>query len=219
MAVYKKANQTENAVLFADYDMVQAEISWIRNTAEYNSNNSTVVEVFNEYYGGSMSSVVFQTLRESKALAYETFAFYLEPSKQHERYTMIGYIGCQADKLDDAISGMNELLNNVPESEKLLETCKKSIKNGLETDRFVEDAVINQYLADQRKGLDKDIRKDIYEHFSKISFRDLQQFAKDNISHKPYTYCIVASEKRINLDSLGKYGTVRKISLDDIFGY
>jgi predicted Zn-dependent peptidase len=219
MAVYKKANQTDNAVLFADYDMVQAEISWIRNTAEYNSNNSTVIEVFNEYYGGSMSSVVFQTLRESKALAYETFAFYLEPSKQHDRYTMIGYIGCQADKLDDAISGMNELLNNVPESEKLLETCKKSIKNGLETDRYVEDAVINQYLADQRKGLDRDIRKEIYEHFSRISFRDLQQFAKDNISHKPYTYCIVASEKRINLDNLEKYGNVKKVPLDDIFGY
>jgi predicted Zn-dependent peptidase len=219
MAVYKKSNQTENAVLFADYDMVQAEISWIRNTAEYNSNNSTVVEVFNEYYGGSMSSVVFQTLRESKALAYETFAFYLEPSKQHDRYTMIGYIGCQADKLDDAISGMNELLNNVPESEKLLETCKKSIKNGLETDRFVEDAVINQYLADQRKGLDRDIRKEIYQNFSKISFRELQQFARDNISRKPYTYCIVASEKRINLDSLEKYGSVKKVSLDDIFGY
>ncbi len=219
LAVYAKATQTANAVLFADYDMVQAEISWIRNTAEYNPNNSTVVEVFNEYYGGSMGSVVFQTLRESKALAYYTFAVYLEPSKQHDRYTMIGYIGCQADKLDEAIGGMNELLNNVPESEKLLETCKKSIKNGLETDRYVEDAVINQYLADQRKGLDKDIRKDIYEHFSKISFKDLKQFAKDNISNKPYTYCIVASEKRIKLEDLDKYGAVKKVSLEDIFGY
>jgi predicted Zn-dependent peptidase len=216
---FPKTVQTENTVLFADYDMVQAEISWVRNTSDYNPGNTTVVDVFNEYYGGGMGSIVFQTLRESKALAYGTFAFYLEPSKQKDKYSMIGYIGCQADKLNDAIGGMNDLLNNMPESEKLLETSKKSIRNTLETDRYTEDAVINQWLADQRLGVDHDLRKEVYERFEKVNFKQLQQFAKDNIAHKPYTYCIVASEKRISLDDLAKYGTVKKIALEDIFGY
>ncbi|HMH32903.1 MAG TPA: insulinase family protein [Puia sp.] len=216
---FVKTTQTENTVLFADYDMVQAEISWIRNTSDYNPVNTTLVNVFNEYYGGGMGSVVFQTLRESKALAYGTFAFYLEPSKQKDKYVMIGYIGCQADKLNEAINGMNELLNTMPESEKLLETSKKSIKSNLETERFTEDAVINQYLADQRKGLDKDIRKDVYDRFEKIGFKELQRFARENFSNKPYTYCVVASEKRINLDDLAKYGTVKKVALEDVFGY
>jgi predicted Zn-dependent peptidase len=166
-----------------------------------------------------MGSVVFQTLRESKALAYETYAFYLEPSKQRDKYSMIGFIGCQADKLNEAIGGMNELLNSMPESQKLLEICKKSIKNSLETDRYTQDAVINQYLADQRRGLDKDIRKEVYERFEKINFKDLQRFARENISNKPYTYCILASEKRISLDDLAKYGNVKKVPLEEIFGY
>ena len=132
---------------------------------------------------------------------------------------MIGYIGCQADKLNEAITGMNDLLNAMPESEKLLETCKKSIRNTLETERYTEDAVVNQYLADQRKGLNKDIRKDVYDNFEKINFNQLQQFAKENISDKPYTYCIVASEKKVKMEDLAKYGEVKKVTLEDIFGY
>jgi len=216
---FAKIQQTQNTVLFTDYDMVQAEISWVRNTSDYDPSNETLVEVFNEYYGGGMGSVVFQTLRESKALAYGTFAFYQQPSKKLDKYSMIGYIGCQADKMNEAITGMNELLNTMPESEKLLETCKKSIKNNIETERYTEDAVINQYLADKRKGLEKDIRKDVYESFEKINFSELQQFAKENISGKSYTYCIVASEKKIKMDDLAKYGEVKKIKLEEIFGY
>ena len=105
------------------------------------------------------------------------------------------------------------------QAEKLLETCKKSIRISLETDRYMQDAVINKYLADLRKGLDRDLRKDVYDHIDKISYKELQQFAKENISNKPYTYCIVGSEKKINIDSLAKYGTVKKISLEEIFGY
>ncbi len=216
---FVKIQQTQNKVLFANYDMVQAEISWVRNTSEFDPSKETIVEVFNEYYGGGMGSVVFQTLRESKALAYGTFAFYQEPSKKDDKYSMIGYIGCQADKMNEAIAGMNELLNTMPESQKLLQTSKASIKNSIETERFTEDAVINQYLMDKRKGLDRDIRKEVYENFQKVDFANLQQFAKENISDKPYTYCIVASEKKINMNDLAKYGEVKKLSLEEIFGY
>jgi predicted Zn-dependent peptidase len=166
-----------------------------------------------------MGSVVFQTLRESKALAYGTYTFYQEPSKQNDRCSLFGYIGCQWDKLDEAIAGMNELLHTIPESSQLLETSKKSIRNSLETERFPEDAVINQYLLDKRKGLDRDIRKDVYEKFEQVSFEDLQHFAKENFAGKPFTYCIVASEKKIKPDTLSKYGQVKKLSLQEIFGY
>ncbi len=216
---FDKIEQTKNTVLFADYDMVQAEIAWVRNTINFNPDNASTVEVFNEYYGGSMGSIVFQTLRESKALAYSTYAFYSVPTRENDKYAVIGYIGTQADKLDEAIAGMNDLLTNVPESQKVLEVSKMSIKNRYQTERYTQDAVIYQYLADQRLGLKKDLRKDVYQNFEKISFSDLQKFANNNISNKPYTYCILASEKRVKPESLEKYGTVKKLSMEEIFGY
>jgi predicted Zn-dependent peptidase len=217
--MYSKIKQDSNTVLFVDYDMVQAQVQWIRDTRAFDPALESVVEVFNGYYSGDMSSVVFQTLRESKALAYSTYAAYITPAKAKEKYTMFGFIGCQADKLNDAINGMNELLDSVPVSGKELALAKESIKKDYQTTRVEGQGLIDEYLGDLRLGLTRDIRKDVYDGIDKISFADLQQFADANIANKPYTYCVLGSSKNISMNDLGKYGTVKTLSLDELFGY
>jgi predicted Zn-dependent peptidase len=91
--------------------MVQAEIDWIRPTVKFDPAQTPVVELFNNYFGGGMSSIVFQTIRESKALAYSTYAYYFTPNTKDEKYYLVGYVGTQADKLNEAIPSMNELFN------------------------------------------------------------------------------------------------------------
>ncbi len=83
-----------------------------------------------------MGSVVFQTLRESKALAYSTFASYETPAKKEDPFFILAYIGCQADKLNEAIDGMNALLNDLPVSEKGFELAKTGEKKDIETERY-----------------------------------------------------------------------------------
>ncbi len=46
------AEQQSNKLLFADYDMVQAEICWIRNSEEYDVRKEAVVDLFDNYFGG-----------------------------------------------------------------------------------------------------------------------------------------------------------------------
>jgi predicted Zn-dependent peptidase len=66
--------------------------------------------MFNNYFGGGMGALVFQTIRESKALAYSTFAFYVTPDKKEDPFYTIAYVGSQADKFNEAVVAMNELL-------------------------------------------------------------------------------------------------------------
>jgi predicted Zn-dependent peptidase len=216
---FKQVAQTANEVLFADYDMVQSEISWVRNTTAYDPAQAPIVDFFNNYFGGGMASVVFQTLRESKALAYSTYASYNTPVKKGQQYTLIGYIGSQADKLPEAVAGMNELLNQLPESPVALDAAKKGMKKSLETDRILQDGPIYAYLAAEERGVTDDERKRIYDALDKLSFADLQKFSQQYLANKPYTYCVVASEKKVSMDELKKYGAVKKLSLDEIFGY
>ena len=216
---FKQQPQTANQVLFADYDMVQSEISWVRNTTAYDPAQAPVVEFFNNYFGGGMASVVFQTLRESKALAYSTYAFYNTPTKKDQEYTLIGYIGSQADKFGEAVAGMNELLNVLPESPGSLEAARKSLKKNYETERILQDGPIYTYLAAQEKGLDYDERRTVYEALDGLSYADLQKFAKQYLANQPYTYCVVASEKKVSPEQLAKVGAVKKLSLEEIFGY
>ena len=216
---FKTTEQGQNQILFADYNMVQSEIRWVRNTAPYNADEEPVVGIFNNYFGGGMGALVFQTIRESKALAYSTFAFYAVPDKKEDPFYTLAYVGCQADKFNESIVAMNELLNDLPNVEENIKFAKAGIKKDIETERITQDGIIFNYLTAQRKGLNYDIRKKTYEAVDKISYNELKQFHSQYIANKPYTYCIVASEKKLPEEDMKKFGMVKKLNLDEIFGY
>jgi hypothetical protein len=48
---------------------------------------------------------------------------------------------------------------------------------------------------------------------------DVKQFHDQELAGKAYTYCVVASEKKIKVDDLKKVGDVKVLTLEDIFGY
>ena len=216
---FKQVEQTKNQVFFADYEMVQAETRWIRNTVPYNPSESTVIKAFNNYFGGGMGSLVFQTIRESKALAYSTYGYYATPSKKTDKYYTLAYVGSQADKFKEAVEAMNELLNTMPELPANLELAKQQIKQEIETERITQDGIIYYYLHDQRMGLKEDIRKQIYQNIDNITMKDIKAFHDKYLSNKPYTYVILASEKKLSEDELKKIGDFKKLSLKELFGY
>lgn len=216
---FVQVTQQKPEVLFADYDMVQSEVFWVRNTSAFDPSTMPTVSLFNNYFGGGMASVVFQTLRESKALAYSTYANYNIPERKDEQYSVGAYIGSQADKFNEAVAGMNELLNVLPESEKLLETAKVGMKKSMQTERILNDAIIYSYLEASERGLDYDARQKTYDALDKLSYADLKTFASTQLANKPYTLCVVASEKRLSPTDLAKNGDVKKLTLNEIFGY
>jgi predicted Zn-dependent peptidase len=217
--VFKQTKQTKNEVLFTDYDMVQAETRWIRNTDQYDVKKNTVVKVFNNYFGGGMGSIVFQTIRESKALAYSTYGVYVQPQKKDQEYYMMSYVGSQADKFNDATTAMTELLTKMPDLSENLNLAKTQVKKDIQTERITQDNIIFNYLAAKELGLSEDPRKNIYSTVDNIKMQDLKTFHDANLSGKPYTYAIVASEKRVPMKDLEKLGEVKKISLEELFGY
>jgi predicted Zn-dependent peptidase len=216
---FQRTVQTKNEVLFTDYDAVQAEIYWVKNLSVYDPKEEALINMFNGYFGGGMGSIVFQTIRESKALAYSTFAQVQTPLKKDDTYSIVAYVGSQADKMNEAVAGMNELLDDLPKTDANFINARKSLIKDIETDRITKDAIISSYLNAARKGIDYDLRKVNYEKYNSITLNDLYKFHHDVLSKKPYTYVVVASEKRINVDDLKKYGEVKKLTLQEIFGY
>lgn len=217
--VFTFTTQTKNEVLFANYDMVQSEIRWVRNVPGYDADKQPVIDMFNNYFGNGMGALVFQTIRESKALAYSTNAYYGAPDKKDDPYMVTAYIGCQADKFNESIKAMNELLNDLPSIENNVLAARSALKKSIETERYSQDGIIYNYLNAERKGLNEDIRKRIYENADKLSYNDLKQFHGSNIASKPYTYCILASENKLSADDIQKVGDVKKLSMEEIFGY
>ncbi len=208
-----------NTVYVVDYDMKQAEIIMLTQGQKFDVANVPLITLYNEYFGGGMSSVVFQDLRESKALAYSTNSIYKTPTDPKITYYNSSYIGSQADKLPEAMAGMSNLLNNMPKAEIGFNAAKESILQGINTERVNKADILFNYVKAQKFGLTDDVRKDVYEKVKQMNFDDVKKFQDQTIKNKPACYLILGNKALLDTKTLEKYGTINYLSLKEIFGY
>lgn len=217
---YTYQSSEKSKVFFVHYDdMVQAEIVWLNKSVPYNADMTPEVRLFNEYYGGGMSSIVFQTIRESKALAYSTFAGFNTPNKKEDPFVIRAYIGTQADKLHDAMAGMFELLAEVPQSDNMLAAAKEALINKIETERISRTDIFFDYQNAKRLGVERDLRQDVYNQVSKMDFETIRSFHKKYIASSQFNIMVLGSREKVDVKSLEKYGEVVELKLEDLFGY
>lgn len=219
LKTYKELSTEKPKVFWTNYDMVQSEIIFMHKSIDYDPGITPEVYLFNEYFGGGMNSIVFQEIREAQGLAYSVFSSYSEPSKKGEANTLFAYVGTQADKQPEAMKAMMDLLDNLPESEEAFNIAKESILNKIESERITGSAVLWSYISAEDKGIDYDIRRDIYEDVQKMDFENLSAFHAKYIKDKSFVTVLVGSRDKIDFENLKQYGEVREVGLDELFGY
>jgi predicted Zn-dependent peptidase len=177
------------------------------------------VELFNEYFGGSMNSIVFQEMRESRALAYSAGARFSEPAFKTDTYAFRAMINSQNDKLQKAVEGFDEIIEDLPQAPENLEIAKASILARLRTQRTIGLSVLNSYLNAQELGLTEPREKLIYEKVGDLTMDDLLATHAKWIKGRTYYYSIVGDTKDLDMGFLKTLGPVKVVSLDEVFGY
>ena len=217
--VYPELPTKENAVYFADHDMVQAEMVLISKAGPFDVEKMPYASLFNEYFGSGLSSIVFQEIREAKALAYGASASYTTPAKKEEAHYVRAFIGTQADKLDDAVAAMLVLMNDMPMAREQFEGAKTSALKVIASTRITKENIYWSWDAAQRRGLDSDVRKTSYERIPKITLEDMKAFFDREIKGRPYSYCVIGKEGALDPKVLGSLGPVTRLTKDQLFGY
>ncbi|MFY0601872.1 MAG: insulinase family protein [Cyclobacteriaceae bacterium] len=217
--IFEEKSTDEPKVFWTDYDMVQSEIIFVHKGEKYNASLAPEVKMFNEYFGGGMNSIVFQEIREAQGLAYAVFSGYSQPTDKDKSEYLYSYIGTQSDKQPEAMEAMIDLMNNFPESGTAFNTAKEAILSKLESERITRSGVLWNYIGAQDAGLDYDIRKDVYDKIQNMTFEDLKTFQEEHIKDKNFTTVMIGSRENIDFKELEKYGEVKELSLEEIFGY
>lgn len=209
-----------NEVFIAPYDAKNIYMSqYNTDNKTWDANRQPVVELFNEYFGGGMNSVVFQELRETRGLAYSAGAYYATPSyKDDIEYVQTSIIS-QNDKMMDCINTFNDIINMMPCSDKAFNLAKQSLKKRIATSRKTKMDVLNAYISAQRLGLNYDMDEKVYNDIDKLTIEDVASFEQDVMSGKKYRYAILGNEKELNMQSLEKIGTIKRLTTEEIFGY
>ena len=186
---------------------------------KYDVKQEAIIRLFNEYFSGSMGSVVFQEMREARSLAYHASARYSMPAYEDQSDVFYTFIISQNDKLKDCVETFHQICNELPISESAFEQAKASLMKSIEQRRYVRSAPISAYIGFERKGWDHDYFEDIYAIVPTLTLDDMKAFQEEFVANRTYRHLLLGNPKAIDMNYLKTLGEVKQYSLDDIFIY
>ncbi len=209
-----------NVVYFAPYTANNSIMTKIANIGhQYDATLNPAVTLYNEYFGGSMNGIVFQEMRETRGLAYSAGAYYVTPGWLNVPYRFQANITTQNDKLEDAYTHFNEIIEELPQSEAAFQNAKTALQSRLRTERVVREGVINAYIDAQDLGLNEDPNKIIFEQTQNMTLTDLVAFQEQWVKGRKYSIALVSDPKQVDLKFFKSIGEVKTLKLEEIFGY
>ncbi|MBI3417271.1 MAG: insulinase family protein [Verrucomicrobia bacterium] len=207
----------QNQILFFNKEMAQAQVRIEFGQGEFNEANMPAIELYNDYFGGGMSGIVFQELREARALAYGAGARYVPGGRVREQNVMIGGISCQTDKTMDAVDAFLDLLDQLPKSEDRFKETFDGVLTSYRSSKLGFREVLGAVRSWERLQVPVDPRRTRYEKIQKGDLAQVMEFHRANLKARPKLISIVGDKKKIDLERLGKQAKVTEVSLKDIF--
>jgi zinc protease len=214
-----KESETGGNVFFTNYDMVQTELMFLAKGEPFKPENMAASSLFNTYFGSGLSSIVFQEIRESKSLAYSAFASYNNASKKDSPNYVMAYVGTQANKLEQAVDAMMELMNDMPEAAKQFQAAKDATLKKLAAQRITKSSIFWSYERLQKLGIDNDNREVMYNTIKGMTMEDLRGFFNKNIKGESYNVMVVGNKEDLDVKALQKLGKIKELEVDYLFNY
>lgn len=207
----------KDQVFFLHKEMAQAQVRLEFSCGLLDESITPSVQLFNEYFGGGMAGLVFQELREARALAYSAWARFFTPSRPDEENVLVGSIGCQADKTLDAVHAFLGLLRQMPLNENRWASAHSSLLSTYRTNPLTSRSIPRFVYDVDALGLEMDPRKHRFEKLANASLESLSEFYTSKIQQKPILFSIVGDSEKIDMEALEQFGEVKSIKGFSLF--
>lgn len=213
----------EPEVLFAQYDAKQAYYMQYSCRAGdlFNVALDPYTTMYNSYFSGGMNSIVFQEMREARALAYSAYTRYADGRTVEDPDYFYAFIATQNDKIHQAVEAFDEIIENMPESQAAFDLAKQGVLANMASQRTTKMSVLWSYVNNLDKGLPANVdrNKAVYEQIKDMTLADVASFQKRYIKGRKYNYCILGDKNDLDMNYLQSLGKIRFVSQEEIFGY
>jgi predicted Zn-dependent peptidase len=206
-----------NQVFFLQKEMAQAQVRLEFAAGTYDESKAPLGQLYNEYFGGGMAGLVFQELREARALAYSAWAHFFTPSRPQDENILVGAIGCQADKTIEAVNAFIELLDAMPINQTRWDSAHAAILSAYRTNPISSRSIPGFTYDFNALGLKQDPRSNRYDSLQKADINALRGFYEKEIQPKSILLSIVADSKKIDLNELKKIGPLTEVKPEQLF--
>ena len=175
--------------------------------------------LFNNYFGGDMSSVMFQEIREFRSFAYGAYSQYIRPgivNKDNGSY-LLCCLSTQSDKTMEALSVLDSLLTNMPQNSEKLSDAKQSLRNSINNNYPSFRNVSSQIASLKRQGFEGDINSFVLDHLNQLDMDQIIEFYNKNLKENTTCYIITGNMKQVDMQALKQLGEIRTLTVKDVF--
>lgn len=209
---------TENTIYFLpNTNAEQAQISFYMPMQKHDKKDDVLRDAFYQYFSGGFNGLVINEIREKRSMAYSAGAAIKTPEVTGNPTYMIGSIGTQNDKANDAIDVFMGLINDMPKNPERISNIKSYMRQealSSHPDFRYKAQYLKMY---QQMGYKGDPAEENLPKIDALTFDDIVKFYEENIKGKPYAIGIMGNPKDIDLKKLEKYGKVVKLNERKLF--
>jgi len=210
----------EQPVIFAYHNPKAVQVAVNAYIASEKANDKARLQagLFNQYFGEGMTSILFQEIREFRALSYSADGLYSFESKEYpdRKGTFTASLSTQADKTNEAIDLMQQLIADMPQKPERLDMIKSGIAESVNSTKPNFRNIPSYGYSLIRQGYTEDRRKLELEYSQTAEFSDIVDFYDQYVKGKPINYAIVGNIKKVDLKALEKYGTIKKVKANEV---
>lgn len=210
--VYPRQRPAETTVYFVPRrDAVQTQLWLAVEGGPVAVVDRAAADAFSEYFGGGMAGLVFQEVREFRALAYSASARFARDHEPAQRGYLVGHVGCQADKTFDALDVMVELISRMPAREERLELVRSALVRSQETESPGFRALQGKLEEWRERGYAEDPRRSLLPAYTHLEFARIVDFYRRYVAGRPLAIMIVGDPRKATPAKLRKYGRVVRL--------
>ena len=219
---YRELKQYDRpTVFFIDMpDMAQSIVyGYVKGDPVDDKASRHASRLFSVYFGGDMSSLMFQEIREFRSFAYRTSGRYQLPNHAHKGTagSFTAMLSTQSDKTLDALGVLDSLIREMPLKPERMEAVKQTLVNRINNDYPPFRNLSEKVASARMEGFDRDPAEEFLRDIATMDMQDISRFYQEQISGRPVVYVIAGNRKRIDMNKLAEYGTIIKVKKKDIY--
>lgn len=219
---YRELKQYDRpTVFFIDMpDMAQSIVyGYVKGDPVDDKASRHASQLFSVYFGGDMSSLMFQEIREFRSFAYRTSGRYQLPNHAHKGTagSFTAMLSTQSDKTLDALGVLDSLIREMPLKPERMEAVKQTLVNRINNDYPPFRNLSEKVASARMEGFDRDPAEEFLRDIATMDMQDISRFYQEQISGRPVVYVIAGNRKHIDMKKLAKYGTIIKVKKKDIY--
>ena len=219
---YRELKQYDRpSVFFIDMpDMAQSIVyGYVKGDPVDDKASRHASQLFSVYFGGDMSSLMFQEIREFRSFAYRTSGRYQLPNHAHKGTagSFTAMLSTQSDKTLDALGVLDSLIREMPLKPERMEAVKQTLVNRINNDYPPFRNLSEKVASARMEGFDRDPAEEFLRDIATMDMQDISRFYQEQISGRPVVYVITGNRKHIDMKKLAEYGTIIKVKKKGIY--